>query len=128
MQESAESFIQAEAAGWTWERRAPRLEDDHLMAHTRNWLHALPKGVCPVHLPKAFPRIANGLCRLWPETGALDQYFEEKEFTARHDRSGFPPLIREELLALHLYSLRHRAGSFEERAPQQRSLLDRQRP
>src|SRR5450631_1889728 len=105
MPESTESFIEAEAAGFAWERRSPQLEDDRLMPHTQNWLNALPKGVCPVHLPTAFPRIANDLCRLWPETAVvLDQYFEEKEFSPRQDRRGFPPLIKEELLAMHVYS------------------------
>ena len=123
MQESIETFIAAEAAGYTWERRSPRPEDDHVLGHTRNWLNALPKGVRPVHLPAAFPRIVNELCSLWAETAALDHYFEEKEFSARHDRKGFPPLIKEELLAMHVYSLRNRAGNFEERVPPRAALL-----
>jgi hypothetical protein len=123
MHESTESFIEAEAAGYTWERRSPRPEDDHVLGHTRNWLNALPKGVRPVHLPGDFPRIANDLSRLWTETAALDRYFEEKEFSPRKDRNGFPPLIKEELLAMHLYSLRNRPVPYAERAQQQMSLL-----
>jgi hypothetical protein len=124
MPESTESFIEAEAAGYTWERRSPQKEDDHVMAHTQNWLDALPKGVRPLHLPTEFPRIANALCSLWLQTAELDRYFEEKEFPSRPDRRGFPPLIKEELLAMHLYSLRHRTARFEQRAPHQMSLLD----
>ncbi|MEP6874648.1 MAG: hypothetical protein ABI887_09790 [Burkholderiales bacterium] len=124
MQESPESFIEAEAAGHTWERRSPTPEDNHVLAHTHNWLNALPHGVCPVRLPADFPRIANDLARLWPETSALDHYFEEKEFSPREDRRGFPPLIKEELLAMHVYSLRNRPASYEERAPHHMSLLD----
>ena len=123
MQEGIETFIAAEAAGYTWERRSPRPEDDHVLGHTQNWLNALPKGVRPVHMPAAFPRIVNELCSLWPETGALDRYFEEKEFSSRDDRKGFPPLIEEELLAMHVYSLRNRAGKYEERVPQRAVLL-----
>ena len=111
MAESTEAFIDAEAAGYTWERRSVRAQDSHLMAHTQNWLSALPKGVRPVHLPIDFPRIANELARLWGDTGALDRYFEEKEFAPRPDRAGFPPILKEELLALHLYSWRLRAPS-----------------
>ena len=125
MHEDIDSFIAAEAAGYTWERRSPCPEDDHVLGHTRNWLNALPKGVRPVHLPAAFPRIVNELCSLWPETAALDHYFEEMEFSAREDRKGFPPLIKEELLAMHLYSLRNRAGNDEERVPQRAVLLGR---
>jgi hypothetical protein len=102
MHENTESFIEAEAAGYTWERRSPRPEDDHVLSHTLNWLNALPTGVRPVHLPVDFPRIANDLSRLWSQTDALDLYFEEKEFSPRDDRSGFPPLIKEELLAMHV--------------------------
>ncbi len=120
---NAESFVVAEAARFTWERRAPVPEDHHVLAHTWNWLNALPKGVRPVHLPDQFPRITNDLSRLWPETAALEDYFAEKEFSPRPDRKGFPPLIKEELLAMHLYSLRNRRAPSEERPPARRSLL-----
>ncbi len=123
MSESAESFVLAEAAGFTWKRRVPEPEDGLLLAHTHNWLEALPKGVRPVHLPQEFPRIANDLSRLWPETAALDRYFEDKEFSARPDRREFPQLIKEELLAMHLYSLRNRPAGYEQRSPRQASLL-----
>lgn len=123
MSESTESFIKAEEAGFSWERRASRPEDDHVLGHTSNWLNALPFGIRPVHLQRAFPRIANDLARLWAETPALDLYFEEKEFSPRDDRRGFPPLIKEELLAMHLYSLRNRRVSYEQRAQQRRALL-----
>ena len=53
---------------------------------------------------------------LWAETPALDLYFEEKEFSPRDDRRGFPPLIKEELLAMHVYSLRNRPARYEEQA------------
>ena len=123
MSQSTESFIKAEAAGYTWERRSPRPEDDNLLGHTDNWLNALPMGVRPVHLQQEFPRIANDLARLWAYRQALDLYFEEKEFSPREDRCGFPPIIKEELLAMHLYHARHRPLSYEERAPQRASLL-----
>ncbi|MBE0548100.1 MAG: hypothetical protein IH627_10695 [Rubrivivax sp.] len=116
MPESTESFIKAEAASHTWERRSPRPEDDNVLAHTDNWLHALPVGIRPIHLQQEFPRIANDLARLWAETPALDLYFEEKEFSPREDRNGFPPLIKEELLAMHVYSLRNRPARYEQQA------------
>lgn len=123
MPESTESFIEAAAAGHTWERRAPSADDNHVLAHTWNWLEALPKGVRPVHLATEFPRIANDLGRLWSETVVLDLYFEDIEFSPREDRNGFPALIKEELLALHVYSLRNRPAIYSQRLPQQASLL-----
>ena len=106
--EAAKATEAAEATEHAWERHPPKSEEDHVLGHTQNWLNALPKGVRPVHLPTAFPRIANQLCRLWAETAALDRYFEEKEFGTRDDRKGFPALIKEELLAMHVHSLRSR--------------------
>lgn len=123
MSESPESFVLAEAAGFAWERRTPRPEDAHLLAQTQNWLSALPKGVRPVHLPSEFPRIANDLSRLWAEPVALDHYFEEKEFSPRPDRRGFSPVIKEELLCMHVYSLRNRATLYGRRPAKQASLL-----
>ena len=108
MNERTESFIEAESADHVWERRSPRPEDDQLLAHTWTWLNGLPRGVRPVQLPADFPRIANDLSRLWAETAALERYFDEKEFSPRNDRRGFPALIKEELMAIHLYALRHR--------------------
>lgn len=109
MAESTESFLKAEAEGHSWERRSPLPEDERVLGHTLNWLNALPLGVRPVHMQQDFPRIANDLARLWVQTPALDRYFEDKEFSPREDRSGFPALIKEELLAIHVYSLRHRS-------------------
>ena len=123
MFQSPESFLRAEAAGFTWERRAPRPEDDRLSAHTQNWLSALPKGVRPVHLPAEFPRITNELSRLWLQTAALDTYFEDLEFNPRPDRMGFPAVVKEELLCMHVYSLRNRSKPSEERLPQQASFV-----
>ena len=123
MSESTDEFIKAEAAGFTWVRRAPLPEDDHVLGHTLNWLNALPEGIRPVHLQDAFPRIANDVSRLWEESAALDRYFEEKEFSPREDRRGFPPVIKDELLAMHLYSLRTRQVSYEQRSAQRARLL-----
>jgi hypothetical protein len=123
MHESTRSFIDAEGARHSSERRSPNPEDDQVLEHTWHWLKALPKAIRPVHLPVMFPRIANSLSRLWPETAALDHYFEEKEFSPRPDRRGFPPIIKEELLAVHLYSLHTRPRAHSEQLPQQGSLL-----
>jgi hypothetical protein len=113
MAESTESFIEAEAAGHTWARRVNLPADEYVLGHTENWLNALPKGARPVHLQREFPRIANELARLWGDTSELDRYFEEKEFSPRERRHGFSPLIKEELLAMHGYSLRSRPVPYE---------------
>lgn len=127
MAESTDSFIQAELAGHTWQRRSSRPGDSHVLWHTDNWLNTLPEGVRPVHLQREFPRIANDLSELWGDPPALDRYFQDKEFSPhegrREGRRGFPPLVKEELLALHVYALRTRPMPYESRVPQRASLL-----
>jgi len=117
MQESTESFIAAEAAGHTWERRSSRPGDHQVLGHTQNWLNALPAAVQPVHLPLQFPRIVNELAELWGETAALDDYFEEKNFSPREGRTGFSPVVKSELLVLQIHSLRSRPVPYEDRVP-----------
>ncbi len=116
MTERAEFQIESEANGNAWGRRPLVREDFDVLGSTDDWLQALPKGVRPIQLQTRFPRITNDLARLWSTTTELDRYFEDKEFSPRDDRQGFAPLIKEELLVLHLYSLYSRAGASEERA------------
>jgi hypothetical protein len=108
MPESSVSDYRAEMAGQAWKRRKSRPEDVHLLGHTDNWLNSLPKGVRPLRLQHEFPRIANDLAQLWADASALERYFEEKQFSPRRDRRGFPPLIKEELWAMHVYTLQDR--------------------
>ncbi len=89
MLQSPESFVCRDAADCTWERGSPRLEDDQLLAHTQNWLNAMPRGAWPVRLKRDVPRIANELSRLRDESTALDAYFEKLEFSPRTQGRAF---------------------------------------
>lgn len=92
------------------QRRPIRVEDQFLMAPARNWLDTLPKGVRPIHLQMLFPRICNGIQRLWNSAPDVDAYLAEKEMSERPDRQGFPPIIKEELLAIRVHWMRRQAG------------------
>jgi hypothetical protein len=104
----AGSLRPTESFSPSWQRRSPHPDDDRVLGRAWNWLNALPMGVRPVHLPEKFPRIVNELFRLWARGPALTSYFAEKEFSPREGRTGFPPIIKEELLAMHVYALRNR--------------------
>jgi len=104
--------------GAKWARRPSVPADSQVLAQTSDWLDALPARARPVHLPVKFPRIANEVARLWRDTAELDLYFKDKEFSTRGDRTGFPPIIKEELLAMHLHSLRTRHALPPSRAHQ----------
>ncbi len=123
MPESSESFASAEAVGFSCERRPPHPEDDHVLTQTQSWLNGMPQGARPVHLQEDFPRIANEISRLWSVAAALDHYFEDLEFSPRPERTGFPAIIKEELLAIHLFSLRNRTRFARDPAAEQVSLL-----
>lgn len=99
-----------------WERRPHRTEDLCLLGSTHHWLNSLPRGVRPMRVQAQFPRIANELFHLWDDPAKLDRFFSDKAFNARGVRKGFPPIIREELLALHIYSLRMRLQRAEKLA------------
>ena len=86
-----------------------------LLPQTRRWIAALPKGVRPLYLPVIFPRICNALVQFWNSSLELDVYLDEKECIKRPSREGFPPLIKEELLAIRVHSLRTHAS--RERLP-----------
>ncbi len=104
---SASSSINANR---TLGRRPRRSGDVRLFGVTIDWLASLPAGVRPLQLPIDFTRITNELNRLWDDPVELDRYFSEKEADHRGGRVGFPPLVREELIALHIYSVRRRLG------------------
>ncbi len=92
------------------DRRPERVEDQFLMPSARNWLDTLPKGVRPIHLQRMFPRICNGIQRRWKSAPDINAYLAEKEMSARSHRQGFPPLIKEELLAIRVHWMRQQAA------------------
>lgn len=100
----------ARTLDWTPARRERRLEDWMLLASTANWIKALPTGVKPIYLHKRFPRIANELHRRWADHAELSEYFDDLLQDTRGYRQGFPPLIYEELKALHAYAKSTHSG------------------
>ena len=117
MHRSAKSSAGALVVDHAWERRAPVPADSQVLDQTWSWLNALPRRVQPVHLTTEFPRIANDMAALWRETAALDRYLEDKEFSPRAGRTGFTPVIKEELLTVHLYSMYSRLTARSPSAP-----------
>lgn len=90
---------------WTPVRSERRLEDWLLLEQTEYWLSTLPLGARPLILQRKFARIANKLCRLWTNDKELATYFKSLLENNRPFRKGFPPLVREELFALSVYSV-----------------------
>lgn len=89
--------------GWDLRRRAPRVEDRVLMADTLDLLNHLPKGLRPSHLARQYPRVANEVSLLWPNTEKLKAYLNGLLADRRGNRQGFPALVHEEIVALRGY-------------------------
>ena len=90
--------------GLKWNRRVAPSEDLRLSGPTAQWLSTLPTGARPLHLPLRFARIANGICAGWNDPITLRRLFFRVLHDNRGNRSGFPPLVREELTALQSYA------------------------
>jgi hypothetical protein len=88
------------AAHWKRLRRASLPTDRALSGQAIDWLLSLPPELLPEKLSTQFPRIANALAQAWHEPGerqaALDKLFDD----GRTGRSGFPPEVQHELIAL----------------------------
>jgi|KBSMisStaDraftv2_1062788.scaffolds.fasta_scaffold25309_4 hypothetical protein len=71
-----------------------------LTDETSRWLAGLPMKVRPLSLARKYPRIANGVADLWREVANCKEYLDSLVVDLRGDRSGFPPDVATELLAL----------------------------
>ena len=84
-----------------------------LTDETSRWLAELPAKVRPLALARKFPRIANSVADLWREVANCEEYLGSLVVDLRGDRSGFPPDVAKELLALrsHYSDLHPSKGS-----------------
>lgn len=70
------------------------------LPRTLAWAATLPPGVRPQELIRSFGRIANLLAASWDNAEATVAYLHELIVDTRGCRSGFPPEVASELLAL----------------------------
>ena len=85
-----------------WKKlRRPKLPSDRaLTGHAIDWLMALPSALRPERLSHEFPRIVNALAEVWEEPDQCQAAFDGLLCSQRKGRTGFPPAVLEELLAL----------------------------
>jgi hypothetical protein len=86
-------------------RRRNTREVNRLLSSTIDWLASLPLHVRPLALATKFPRVANRIALEWKEPSACRRDFEDLVYDNRGNRTGFPPDVLVELLALrdHYY-------------------------
>lgn len=96
--EALSKVVVADEQDWRWARAfsPPTRLNEAAIA----WLAELPADVRPSELPRAYPRIANRLSELWPQSEECDRYFDELTHDQRGTRMGFPAAVAQELAVM----------------------------
>lgn len=84
-------------------RRSKAEPSNAALPRTMAWAARLPREVQPEELMRSFGRIANLLAANWDNADATVAYLHELLVDTRGCRSGFPPKVASELLALQRY-------------------------
>jgi len=87
-------------AEWKRLRRATLPTDRALSGQAIDWLLKLPPALRPQHLGTQFPRIAHALAVVWDEPDERRAALRKLIAGDRKGRKGFPPQVRDELIAL----------------------------
>lgn len=90
----------ASPAQWKRIRRAPLPTDRALSGQAIDWLMSLPAELRPQELSAQFPRIANDLAAVWHEPVECQATLDKLLGDERKGRTGFPPQVHDELVAL----------------------------
>ena len=85
---------------WKKLRRGSVPTDRALTGQALDWLTTLPPTLRPHLLSRQFPRIVNALAEVWDEPGQCQAAFDRLLRDGRKGRAGFPPAVRDELVAL----------------------------
>jgi hypothetical protein len=94
---------------WAGIRRPPRESDRALNGTARNWVRSLPHRRRPLRLCIDFPRVANRLAWVWPDTALTAQTLEDLLVDRRGGRRGFPAPVQRELRRLQEFNAAQRA-------------------
>jgi hypothetical protein len=85
---------------WKRLRRAKLPTDRALSGQAIDWLMGLPPSLRPEKISSQFPRIANALAEVWHEPNECQAALDKLLCDERKWRTGFPPEVHEELIAL----------------------------
>lgn len=92
-------------ASWSKQRRPAEARDRLLTPAADMWLDQLPRGIRPLDLPRAYPRIANEIAEVWNNGPLCLRLLEELMVDRRGGRRGFPARVALEIAALRDHRL-----------------------
>ena len=107
----AESISQFEVASvmspaqWKRVRRDKLPTDRALSGQAIDWLLSLSPDLRSEKLVEQFPRIANGLAAVWHDPAERQAALDKLLNGQRKGRTGFPPAVHDELVALHNWTI-----------------------
>lgn len=97
---------------WKRLRRAKVPSDRALTGEGIDWLMKLPPHLRPQRLGAQFPRIVNALAAVWDDPDGQQTALDRLVDDGRKGRAGFPPEVRDEIVALRDWTIALRG--FEE--------------
>lgn len=90
----------AKSGNWSERRRPQRPSDRALTGAAVDWVMSLPPGLRPQKLSMHYPRVANQLADLWPDTRAVRMALEDLLIDRRGGRRGLPEPVQAEVQML----------------------------
>jgi hypothetical protein len=96
-----------------WEGKRKQAPTETLSDETAAWMADLPESARPRQLALRYARIANRICKLWPERLKCERFLDDLMTDHRGGRKGFPLHIANELATLrdHYFRLHHQGKS-----------------
>jgi hypothetical protein len=96
-----------------WEEKRKQAPTEALSDETAAWMAELPESARPRQLALRYARIANRICKLWPERLKCERFLDDLMTDQRGGRKGFPLQIANELATLrdHYFRLHHHGKS-----------------
>ncbi len=90
---------------WHRVRRPMARNDLVLLPLTMEWMRTLPKEIWPLQTGATYARVLNRIAQVWAHADQREFTFQDLLNDRRKNRRGFPEPVKQELQALHLYSL-----------------------
>ena len=96
-----------------WEEKRSQSGIEPLSDEASAWMAELPESVRPNQLSLRYARLANRLCKAWPDRVKCERLLDDLMMDRRGGRKGFPLQVANELATLrdYYFKLHHHGRS-----------------